>query len=124
LGRTLDAERGRFDRALFQEELRAARSNRVIGTSLMFENSRVRVYELRVEPGQRAPFHLHDEPYFWTVVDAGRGLQRFDDGTFVIRSYEAGDTTFLDQSPENPLIHDLENVGKTTLRFVTVALRG
>jgi hypothetical protein len=35
-----------------------------------------------------------------------------------------GDTQYLDLSPANPMIHDLENVGKTTLQFVTVELLG
>jgi hypothetical protein len=58
------------------------------------------------------------------VTEPGRGLQRFVDGTFVIRDYELGETRYLEHSPQDPLIHDLENVGDTTLRFVTVALKG
>jgi beta-alanine degradation protein BauB len=75
-----------------------------------------------LEPGQRGPFHVHDEPYFWTVVEPGRGLQRFADGTYVVRDYVLGETRYLSHSPEDRLVHDLENVGSTTLRFVTVAL--
>ncbi len=115
-------ERGTFDREAFAGELLAATENRQLGTSLWFENDHVQVFEVRLEPGERGPFHLHDRTYFWTVVEPGRGLQRFADGTFVVRDYALGETKYLVNSPEEPLIHDLENVGDTTLRFVTVAL--
>lgn len=119
-----ELERGRFDPGEFAEELAAATSNHELGTSLVFENDRVRVFEVRLDPGERGPFHVHDRPYFWTVVDAGRGLQRFADGTFVVRDYALGETRFLEHSPDDALVHDLENAGTTTLRFVTVELKG
>lgn len=65
----------------------------------------------------------HDQTYFWTVVEPGRGLQRFPDGTFFIRDYRLGETRYLVHSPENALVHDLENVGDTTIWFVTVELK-
>jgi hypothetical protein len=114
---------GTFDPAAFADELERAPGNRDIGTALWFENDAVRVFELRLEPGERGPFHVHDATYFWTVVEPGRGLQRFPDGTFVERDYALGETRYLTNTPDDPLIHDLENVGHTTLRFVTVELK-
>jgi hypothetical protein len=116
-------ERGTYDTEPFADELLAAGTNHEIGTTLWFENDHIRVYESRLEPGQRAAFHVHDKVYFWTVVDGGRGLQRSPDGTWTTRDYEVGDTAYLVQSPENLLIHDLENIGETMLRFVTVELK-
>ena len=120
--RTTD-ERGTFDTDDFAEELGRARSNHDIGTALWFEDDRIRVFESRLEPGQRAPFHIHDKTYFWTVIDAGRGLQRFADGKFVAHDYVLGETKRLEHTTANTLIHDLENVGDTTLRFVTVEFK-
>ena len=117
-------ERGTFSIDTFAEELAAASDNRELGTRVVFENEAIQVWEVRLEPGQRGAFHVHDQTYFWTVVDPGRGLQRFIDGTFVIRDYTLGETRYLEHSGDNRLIHDLENVGDTTLRFVTVALKG
>lgn len=77
---------------------------------------------MRLEPGERGPFHAHTTNYFWTVVDGGRGLQRRGDGSYVIRDYRVGDTMFLENSTDRPMIHDLENVGDTLLRFVTVEI--
>ena len=116
-------EHGKYDVAEFAAELARASENHEVGTRLRFENDHVRVWEIHLEPGQRGAFHVHDQTYFWTVVDPGRGLQRFPDGTFVIRDYEPGETKYLEHSPADSLIHDLENVGSTTMRFVTVELK-
>lgn len=115
-------ETGRFDPDEFAEELAAAPGNLEVGTSLWFENDRIRVWELRLEPGQRGPFHAHTRDYFWTVVEGSRGLQRLADGSFSVREYRVGETRYLEHSPDQALIHDLENVGETVLRFVTVEL--
>src|SRR6476646_5201570 len=57
-----------------------------VGTELWFENERVRVWQLKLEPGQRAGFHTHREDYFWAVVDGGKGQARDPDGA--VREYE------------------------------------
>jgi len=116
------AEEGTFDPAEFVDELRAAPSNHRLGTSVWFENDRIRVWEVLLEPGQRGEFHAHTTNYFWTVVEGSRGLQRFSDGRFVVRDYVVGETKFLEHSETDVLIHDLENVGTSRLRFVTVEL--
>ncbi len=115
-------DQGAFDQADFADELQAAPDNLDVGTTLWFENRRIRVWEILLGPGERGPFHSHTRNYFWTVVEAGRGLQRFSDGTYTVRDYQVGDTKFLEHTPATALIHDLENVGETTLRFVTVEL--
>jgi hypothetical protein len=116
-------ERGTYEVEDFADELAAAGANKAIGTSMWFENDHVRVFEVRLKPGERGPFHVHDRTYFWTVVEPGRGLQRFADGTYVVRDYALGDTKYLVHSDDDPLVHDLENVGGSTLRFVTVELK-
>lgn len=116
------SETGTYDVADFEEELAAAPENLDVGTTVWFENDRVRVWEILLNPGDRGPFHSHTTNYFWTVVEPGRGLQRFVDGTFAVRDYAVGDTKFLEHTVETALVHDLENVGETPLRFVTVEL--
>jgi beta-alanine degradation protein BauB len=122
-GTAVGEERGTFSLDDFAQELAAAKSNRQLGTALWFENDHVRIFEVRLGPGERGSFHVHDATYFWTVVEPGRGLQRFADGSFVVRDYALGETKYLTHSPDDPLVHDLENVGDTTLRFVTVELK-
>ncbi len=93
-----------------------------MGTDLWFENHRIKVWGIRLRPGERGPFHAHTRNYFWTVVEGSRGLQRLTDGTYTVRDYREGDTKYLEHTPEQALIHDLENVGDTDLRFVTVEM--
>lgn len=115
-------ERGAFATQDFSRELEEAPANHDLGTTLWFENERIRVWEVLLQPGERGPFHSHTTNYFWTVVEGSRGLQRFSDGTFVVRDYAVGETKFLEHTVDSPLIHDLENVGDAVLRFVTVEL--
>ncbi|MGH8942008.1 MAG: cupin domain-containing protein [Acidimicrobiia bacterium] len=113
---------GLYDPADFTDELAAAPYNFDVGTTVWFENDRIRVWEILLQPGERGAFHSHVTNYFWTVVEGSRGLQRFSDGTYVVRDYLVGETKYLEHTPESALIHDLENVGSSTLRFVTVEL--
>jgi beta-alanine degradation protein BauB len=115
-------DEGIFDPAEFQDELAIAASNLEVGTRLWFQNDRIKVWEVRLAPGERGAFHAHTRRYFWTVVEPGTGRQRSPDGTVKVRRYEVGDTQYAEPSPADPLIHDLENAGQTTLRFVTVEL--
>ena len=115
-------DEGTYDRSEYADDLKGAHENLAVGTTLWFENERLKVWELKLEPGERGPFHAHTHNYFWTVVEAGHGLQRLGDGSYWVTDYRVGDTSYLEHTPENALIHDLENVGATTLRFVTVEL--
>ena len=51
-----DFETGEYDVAAFADELEGER-NHDIGTKVLLENDRVRVWEIRLEPGDRVPFH-------------------------------------------------------------------
>ena len=46
-----------------------------VGTRLMYENDRVRVWDLALAPGESLPKHIHRLPYFF-IVESG-GLIRF-----------------------------------------------
>ncbi|HSK90179.1 MAG TPA: hypothetical protein VK875_02595 [Euzebyales bacterium] len=117
-------EQGEYDAGEYADELAAAPTNLAVGSALLYENDQVKVWEIRLAPGERGPFHAHTRNYFWTVVDGSTGLQRLADGTFLVRAYEVGQTQFSAHTADDPLIHDLENVGDTELRFITVELLG
>ena len=112
-----------FDPVDYEHELTQAPTNKNVGTRLWFENEAIRVWEVRLAPGERGPFHAHTRRYFWTVVDAGLGRQRTTaDGSMITREYNVGDTNYSEHSDEDPMIHDFENVGDTEIRFITVEL--
>ena len=42
-----------------------------VGTKLVFENERVKVWEFSLEPGQQIEAHPHDRDYFFYVIEGG-----------------------------------------------------
>ena len=98
----------------------AKNPNPCVGTQLLSENERTRVWIIRLAPGERTSFHRHVLDYFWTAVTAGRGRSRMQDGTTVEKSYFAGETQHESYGPGESKIHDLENTGDAELVFVTV----
>jgi len=52
-----------------------------VGSRLLSQNSRVRVWEIRLAPGERWHAHRHVLDYFWTAITAGRSRQHTSDGT-------------------------------------------
>ena len=79
-------DRGPWPEAIVREFERAG-DNGCVGTRLISETERVRVWEIRLKPGERIGFHRHVLDYFWTAVTAGRGRSRMQDGTTVEKSY-------------------------------------
>lgn len=103
-----------------RREFDQATGNGCVGSILVSESDRVRVWSLRLEPGERIGFHQHVLDYFWTAVTAGRAKSHMDDGTTVEAIYAAGDTKHHHYEAGEYKIHDLENTGDTTLVFTTV----
>ena len=46
-------------------------NNGCVGSTLLSESERVRVWIIRLAPGERIGFHRHVLDYFWTAVTAG-----------------------------------------------------
>lgn len=94
-----------------------------IGTELLYEDPRVRVWSMALDPGQASPLHrhLHDHLYVYVTPDnemevhtsAGDTIGgRYDDGWVSVRTI--GDGT------DPTLQHQLRNVGRTPHRQVLV----
>ncbi|MFB9908799.1 hypothetical protein [Allokutzneria oryzae] len=106
-----------------REEFEANAFNGQVGQRLLSETDRVRVWEIRLAPGERVPAHRHVLDYFWTAVTAGRGRQHTDDGATREVEYHQGQTKHLSFGPGEYLLHDLENIGTTDLVFTTVEFK-
>ncbi len=105
-----------------RDELAANAANGHVGTKLVAESPRGRVWHLILQPGERLPFHHHVLDYFWTVTSpgGGRGRSHYADGRIVDVDYADGETRHLFFAAGDSMIHDLENIGDATLSFVTV----
>jgi beta-alanine degradation protein BauB len=107
-----------------QAELVANERNGRVGSVLVSQDERVRVWHLSIAPGERLPFHRHVNDYFWTVLTSGSAKSRYGDGSVSQVSYQPGDTKHYRFALGESMFHDLENTGSTTLLFVTVELLG
>src|SRR3954452_6383268 len=101
-------------------DFEANQFNPRVGTRLLSVTDRVRVWEIRLQPGERIGFHRHVLDYFWTAVTPGKAISHQEDGTTVEAEYTAGQTSHLSYGPGDHKVHDLENVGRTELVFTTV----
>jgi len=94
--------------------------NGCVGSALLSESDRVRVWIIRLAPGERIGFHRHVLDYFWTAVTGGRGRQHVHDGTTVDYTYQPGETRHEIYGPGKYKVHDLENLGDTEMVFMTI----
>lgn len=101
-------------------ELRAADTNGNVGSTLVSESERARVWLIEMQPGDRLPFHTHVLDYFWVATSPGKARSRYDDGTVAEVSYDIGTTKHFSFARGESMTHDLENIGDTVLCFTTV----
>ena len=101
-------------------EREGANNNPCVGDTLVSESDRVRVWMIRLAPGQRFGFHRHVLDYFWTCVTGGRGRQHVNDGNTVEYTYAPGETRHETYAAGEFKVHDLENIGDEEMVFMTV----
>lgn len=101
-------------------EFEGAWLNGRVGSQLVSQNDKVRVWHLSLAPGERIGFHMHVLNYFWTALGPGRSRSYMQDGSVVEAAYDAGTTKHFEFGKGEYMIHDLQNVGETDLQFVTV----
>jgi mannose-6-phosphate isomerase-like protein (cupin superfamily) len=106
------------------EDVGQGPTNYDVGTALLGGNDLVKVWEIKLEPGERCPFHCHRTSYYWISHVNGTARVTFTDGTHEDYPHQAGEVTYIEVPPGERLVHDLTNVGSTPLRFTTVELLG
>ncbi len=106
--------------AAMQNEFSDNEFNGCVGSVLVSETDRVRVWHLSIPPGKRCNFHRHVLNYFWTAHNAGRARNYFEDGSAVDGDYFKGETRHLNFGAGEYMIHAVENLGDTELLFTTV----
>ena len=84
---------------------------------LKLENSRVRVLEATLKPGDQEKTHSHPA-YVIYVIAGGKVRNHAADGTVREAEFRAGDVIYRD-----PLTHWAENIGTTTIRLELVELK-
>ena len=103
-----------------QRELEENRFNPVVGSVLVSETDKVRVWHLTIPAGKRCTFHRHVLDYFWTCHTHGRARGYYEDGSITETTHFPGDTKHLTYGKGEHLVHSVANVVDTDLLFTTV----
>lgn len=84
---------------------------------VLLENDRVRVLEVRHQPGVKEPMHTHPE-YIAYYLGATRVKVTSPDGKVVEKDRKAGEVQF-----SGPTTHALENIGSTEQHVLVIELK-
>jgi quercetin dioxygenase-like cupin family protein len=85
--------------------------------ALKLENSRVRVLEATLKPGDKEQTHSHPA-YVIYVIAGGKFRNHAQDGTVTDGEFKTGDVIYRE-----PVTHWAENTGDTTIRLELVELK-
>jgi beta-alanine degradation protein BauB len=93
-----------------------------VGTRLLFENERVRVWDLRLAPGESTGLHRHTTDYLYVVIGDGT-LQAIDaeGNPRPLQAMSDGEVRFRTVAGEE--IHEAVNVGETPWRNIVIELK-
>jgi quercetin dioxygenase-like cupin family protein len=83
-----------------------------VGTSIVFENDAVRIWEVLLEPGEKQELHQHHLPYVIVAVEHGNNRITNIEGE--VRDTEEPPGHIVYQDPGQ--IHELHNIGTTRYR--------
>jgi len=84
--------------------------------TILFQNERVRIAEMRARPGNRGKMVERPDRVQY-VVKGGKIRERFPDGQEVEYELETGTAKWMDKSTSS-----MENIGESEVVFVTVRL--
>ncbi len=83
----------------------------------LLENDRVRVFDVRFEPGQEAVMHGHPDHVIYVLEDYTLDL-RMPDGTSQVVPLKAGQTIFMNAGQ-----HAAKNIGATPGHALVIELK-
>ena len=86
--------------------------------ALKLENTRVRVIEATLKPGDKENTHSHPA-YVIYVIEGGKFRNHAGDGTVTDGEFQTGDVIYRDAISK----HWAENTGNTTIRLELVELK-
>ena len=93
-----------------------------VGTGLLFENERVRVWDLSLKPGESTGLHRHENDYFFVVIGGGT-LQAVDEEGKEKNPSSMQDGEVHFRKLEDVAVHEARNVGDGPWRNIVVELK-
>jgi hypothetical protein len=93
-----------------------------LGTRLILETDRVRIWEHRVPSGETGPTHLHRRPYLSVVIGGSSGDTLDPNGGILDHFTFAAGAVFWIGEEALPETHALRNTGDDEILIVTTEL--
>ena len=103
-----------------------------VGTTVIFEDEKIKVWEFNLEPGEQTAVHTHEMEYIFYVID-GTTLEVFDvdnnplpplelsDGDVVALRLDGDELVVIgNESVRVPVTHSARNAGPTRYRELLV----
>ncbi len=95
-------------------------STNPIGTDLIYEDERIRVWRIELAPGEVADFHTHELDYTTVVVEGDVVERPNDDGTTDTITVQPGQLMRWYQGTQR---HGLKNAGTKPFRNIIVEVK-
>ena len=90
-----------------------------IGDEILFENDRVRVWSVKLDPGERQAWHQHHLPYLIVPMTEGKNIMYFEDGREKETNEVPGHVLWREAGPP----HELLNVSDWQYRNVLIEIK-
>jgi quercetin dioxygenase-like cupin family protein len=82
-----------------------------VGQKILLENEFIRMWEVRLEPGQTIDFHIHFHPYLVVSLEGGENEIETISGRKITTDEPAGSFVFINEMRE---VHRLTNKSNVT----------
>ena len=93
-------------------------------TNVIFENNRIRVWEMMLAPGQASDWHTHMHDYVFVNLALAQISLKVSDREPVSRGLDDGFVQYVAVGAEGEAQHQLVNAGDTPLRQVLIEFLG
>ena len=90
-----------------------------VANEFLFENERVKVWHLLLEPGESSAWHVHDWDYLTVVIDPGSLRVEWEDGFTEDLELPVGQATFR----KGHGAHRVTNTGSAKYRNALVEIK-
>ena len=84
----------------------------------LFDNERIRVSEIKFNPGEKAAMHTHAYPHVVYIIEGGELTLTHPDGTSAVVKAKAGDVMWMEAET-----HEAVNTGTTLLRGTVTEIK-
>lgn len=98
-----------------------------VGTELLFENDRIRVWDFKLEPGEESPLHTHKHDYVFVYVTPDNQLNiMVPNGQTIEQRSPEGFVAYWEAGKEQPphWTHKAKNVGHEPHRQILIEFLG